>query len=364
VFFSGEKMKLACPTYLIISATSLYAVMSNISYGQSTPSEFAKLSLVQLFELSIDETQGKQQSLSPWSFVYNVKRVEFDGYLDGDASLSRDEVWWQGLPDVRTSKNFPIVPTVITQQAQVISIGYQFDPKWRVHVSIPYLSQSTDHISGIPNYTNFTINTSGLGDVELSASHQLVNSAENIWWVTAGLSLPTGSIDEQGDTPRAAGDQHLPYTMQLGSGTYDFPLQFSYQSLGAHDFSLNMSAVIRAGKNDRNYRLGNNYSLAGRYNFTLSPSVRPFIGVEIMHSQAIHGRDEALLVEAPFAYPASITDPRLYGGDKLYGKVGFTWEFTDYLMLTVELAKPLYQNLNGPQPKEDYRSALNISHVI
>ncbi|MFT6896459.1 MAG: hypothetical protein ACJA13_000861 [Paraglaciecola sp.] len=357
-------MKIAQPTDLLIFAISLYAMTSSICCAQSTPSEFAKLSLDQLFELSIDETQTEQHSPSPWSFAYNFKRVTFDGYLDGDTSLSRDEVWWQGLPEVRTSKNFPIVPTVISQQAQVISIGYQFGPKWRVHLSVPYLSQSTDHISSVPNYTDFTIDTSGLGDVVVSASHQLVNSAKNIWWFTAGLSLPTGSIDEQGDTPRAAGDQHLPYTMQLGSGTYDFPLQFSYQSLGAHDFSLNMSAVIRVGKNDRNYRLGNSYALAGRYNFTLGATIEPFIGVEILHSQAIHGRDVALLVEAPFAYPASITDPRLYGGDKLNGKVGFTWQFTDYLMLTVELAKPLYQNLNGPQPKENYRSALNISHVI
>jgi hypothetical protein len=357
-------MKIAYPICLIIVATSLFAMTSSLSYGQSTPSEFAELSLDQLFELSIDGSQVEQQSLSPWSFAYNFKRVEFDGYLDGDASLSRDEVWWQGLQEIRTNKNFPIVPTFISQQAHVISIGYQFGPKWRAHLSVPYLSQSTDHISIVENYGDFTINTSGLGDVVLSASHQLVNSAENIWWFTAGVSLPTGSIDEQGDTPRAAGDQHLPYTMQLGSGTYDFPLQFSYQSLGAHDFSLNMSAVIRVGKNDRNYRLGNSYALAGRYNFTLSPAMQPFIGLEVLHSQAIHGRDVALLVDSPFVYPASITDPQLYGGDKLNGKLGFTWQFAAHFMLTVELAKPLYQNLNGPQPKENYRSALNISHEM
>lgn len=357
-------MKIAYSIHLTIAVTCLCVMTPNSSCAQNTPAEFANLSLEQLFELSIDETHEGQHSLSPWSFVYNFKTVEFDGYLDGNASLSRDEVWWQGPQEVRTNKNFPIVPTVISQQAHIISIGYQFDPRWRAHLFVPYLSQSTEHISNIENYMDFTIDTSGLGDVVLSTSYQLVNSAENIWWFTAGFSLPTGSIDEQGDTPRTAGDQHLPYTMQLGSGTYDFPLQFSYQSLGAHDFSLNMSAVIRVGKNDRNYRLGNSYSLAGRYNFTLSPTLQPFIGLELMHSQAIHGRDVALLVDLPFVYPASITDPKLYGGDKLNGKLGFTWQFTRHFMLSVEVAKPLYQDLNGPQPKENYRSALNISRVI
>ena len=357
-------MNIAYPIYLLVSATSLYVMTSSFCSAQSTPSEFAKLSLDQLFELSIDESHVEQRRLSPWSFAYNFKTVEFDGYLDGDSSLRRDEVWWQGLQEVRTSKNFPIVPTVISQQARVISIGYQLGPNWRAHLSVPYLSQNTDHISIVENYAHFTIDTTGLGDIVLSASHQLVNSAENIWWFTAGLSLPTGSIDEQGDTPKAAGDQHLPYTMQLGSGTYDFPLQFSYQSLGAHDFSLNISAVIRVGKNDCNYRLGNSYSLAGRYNVPFGSTIQPFIGLEVLHRQAIQGRDVSLLVNAPFAYPASITDPKLYGGAKLNGKLGFTWQFTDHLMLTAELAKPLYQNLNGPQPKENYRTAFNISHAM
>jgi hypothetical protein len=38
------------------------------------------------------------------------------------------------------------------------------------------------------------------------------------------MRLPTGSIDEVGDTPRNGSGtlERLPYTMQLGSGTYDF----------------------------------------------------------------------------------------------------------------------------------------------
>jgi len=356
-------MKIAYSISLVLSATSLYIITSNISHAQSTPSEFAQLSLDQLFELSIDEPQIEQHNPSPWSFSYNFKTVEFGGYLDGDASLSRDQVLWQGPGNVRTNNNFPIVPTVISQQAHVISLGYQINQRWRAHLSVPYLSQSTDHISIINDYANFTIDTSGAGDVKLSVSHQLVSSAENIWWFTGGLSFPTGSIDKQGDTPRAPGKQQLPYTMQLGSGTYDFPLRFSYRSRTEHDFSVNMSAVIRVGKNDRNYRLGNSYSLAGRYNFTLSTTMQPFIGVEVLHSQAIHGKDAALLVDSPFPYPASITNPKLFGGDRLSGKLGFAWQFTEQFKLSVELSKPLYQELNGPQPKENFRSALTVSSV-
>ena len=48
-------------------------------------------------------------------------------------------------------------------------------------------------------------------------------SLNSVWKVGAGVSLPTGSIDEEGDTPRAPGDQQLPYTMQLGFRNLGLP---------------------------------------------------------------------------------------------------------------------------------------------
>lgn len=357
-------MKIANSFCLTLSAAVWWVVLSATCYAQSTPSEFAELSLQELFELSIDDIHGQSQPGSTWNFAYNFKMVEFDGYLDGDNNQSREQVLFQGGGQLRTDKNFPVLPTIITQQVHVFSVGYQLSDDWRMHLSIPYLTQNTEHISIIENYANFAIDTSGVGDLVLSASHQLIATSENTWWFTAGLSLPTGSIDEQGDTPRAPGDQQLPYTMQLGSGTYDIPLEFSYQSLGRHDFSLAMSAVIRVGQNERNYRLGNSYSLGGRYKMSLSPSVQSFIGMELLHSQSIRGRDGELMVDPPFPYPASITNPKLYGGDKISAKLGVIWQFRPKYKLNVEFAKPLYQNLNGPQPKENYRSAVNISRVL
>ena len=46
--------------------------------------------------------------------------------------------------------------------------------------------------------------------------------------VVAGSAF-LGSIDEEGDTPRAAGDQQLPYTMQIGSGTWDLPAALVFE---------------------------------------------------------------------------------------------------------------------------------------
>lgn len=337
---------------------------TQLSYAQSTPSEFAELSLNELFDMNIVDDSENSEASSPWTFAYNFKFAEFRGYLDGDAKRADSEVLWQGAGTQRTDSNFPILPTIIDQQVHVFSMGYRITPNWRVHVSLPYITQSTDHISVVPGYDHFTIDSDGMGDAVVSVSRRLIATTDDVWWFTAGVSLPTGSIDEKGDTPRDAGDQQLPYTMQLGSGTYDFPLEFSYQSMGEHDFSLSMSAMIRTGKNDRDYRLGNSYSLASTYRFNTSVNLKPFIGLSYQYRSAIHGQDNEIILDGSFPYPASITNPRLYGGKKVSAEIGARWKFSESYALSLTFSKPLYQNLNGPQPKENFQSGLTLSRLM
>ena len=334
------------------------------AHAQSTPSEFAEMSLTELFEQSIDDADGSSEEESPWSFAFQYKMVEFEHYLDGSDRVSRRDVLWSGPPEERTNKNFPVVPTEITQKAHVLSVGYEFAEGLRGHLTVPHIEQSTDHVSIVPGYDTFEIETSGIGDVVLSGSYRLSDTDSSQWWLSLGVSLPTGSIDEEGDTPRAPGDQQLPYTMQLGSGTYDFPLEISYQNKGRHDINVSLSANIRSGENDRDYRLGNKYSLAFRYRFHLSPVLKPYASIDFQYSESIHGADESLLVPGPFPYPASITNPDLYGGEKIGGRIGLSWQISGKYRLSGELGKPLYQHLNGPQPEEDWRSSLQISRVF
>jgi len=72
------------------------------------------------------------------------------------------------------------------------------------------------------------IKTSGMGDVSVIGSYHLETSSGGRLQLSLGLSFPTGSIDEEGDTPRAPGNQQLPYSIQLGSGTYDIPASILY----------------------------------------------------------------------------------------------------------------------------------------
>lgn len=338
-------------------------VVSSESIAQSTPDEFAELSLHQLFEQRIDDTVNGAEARSPWTLAHQYKYAKFEGYLDGSDSLSFQDVLWNGPTEPRTAKNFPVLPTVITQMAAIVGVSYQFNRNWQGSIFTSYIEQKSDHISIVKNYDFFTIESHGVGDTTLSASYTWNDSASHFWQLSLGLSLPTGSIDEVGDTPRAPGDQQLPYTMQLGSGTFDIPVELTYRHSEADGLDFSLAANIRTGKNDRNYRLGNNFSVSSRYQIQLSPTIRSFAAVSLNYSEAINGQDTSLLVNAPIPYPASITNPELYGGKKANLRLGLTWNLSKVYQLSLEVGKPLYQHLNGPQPKEQWRNALSISRT-
>ncbi|MDO6566101.1 hypothetical protein Q4561_03440 [Alteromonas sp. 1_MG-2023] len=329
--------------------------------AQSTPSEFAELSFQALLDVDINEQDTELSSPNRWSFAVQFKAAEFDGYKIDDSDVSLDDVLFSPGDEPRTEANFPVVPTVIDQYAQIVQLGYQVNNRLKLGIQVPFIHQETDHISAVPGYDNFIITSTGLGDIALSVSYSLKDNIDYSWWVTAGVSLPTGSIDEEGDTPRDSGDQQLPYTMQLGSGTYDFPLEVSYQNKGEHSFSVSLSAMLRTGTNDRNYRLGNNYKLSGKYNFPLSQTTVLFTGAAYSYSDSIHGQDDEITVGGDYPYPASITNPNLYGGEKVSLSGGISFVPIDWLKVIADVSKPVYQNLNGPQPQELWRAGLQFS---
>lgn len=329
--------------------------------AQSTPSEFAELSFQALLDTEIDDGLSGKSSMRRWSVAVQFKAVEFDGYRQNETDLPLKAVLYTGGDTPRTNRNFPIVPTVINQYAQIVQLGYQYADNVKLALQLPLIKQTTDHISTVPGYNEFEIASQGMGDMVITAGYMLNDSASARVWLNAGVSLPTGSIDEAGDTPRAPGDQQLPYTMQLGSGTYDFPLELSYQTKGQHSIALALSAMLRTGANDRHYRLGNNYELSAKYSYRASPRITVFGGAELSHADAIHGQDNDIVLDAPFPYPASITNPALYGGQKITVMAGLTYKALDWLNISLDGGKPLYQNLNGPQPKEVWRTSLQLS---
>jgi len=371
-------MKLTIRKQLRPSLFSLWAgfslsIFSASTWGQNVPADLLNLSLEELFSADIGDpgTGGARNKTAPdtkskWSFQYRFQQADFEGFNKGSDNLSNDEVLFTPGLEPRTKDNFPVVPTTITQKVHALVLGYELSEKISVRLAVPYIKQSTDHISIVPAYADFTIRSSGIGDVSVMGSYQLETSSEKHLQLTLGLSFPTGSIDKEGDTPRAPGDQQLPYSMQLGSGTYDIPASIRYSGIGnGFVWGTVLAAKIRLGENDRDYRLGNRVSAATWLRFNKLDWVKPSIKLIYEYSDSIHGKDTDLMVPGPFPYPASVTNPEMYGGSQAKLILGLRIPVLskgNYIEL--EVGKPFYESLNGPQTREDIRYGFKFNLEI
>ena len=331
--------------------------------AQSVPADLLDLSIEELFSADLKTSSSSAAvERNRWTVSYSYQKSHYSDYLDGTKKLSYDEVLWSPGQEPRTDKNFPVVPTQIEQEVHALVFGFNPMDDLSFRLVTPYISQSTEHISIVPGYSEFTIDSQGVGDISLLGIYRFANAETHNWNAGMGISFPTGSIDQEGDTPRAPGQQQLPYTMQLGSGTFDIPLQLSYlNQQPSYSWGADFSAKIRLGKNDRDYRLGNNASISSWLMLTKSRWIQPSIKLAFLTWGRISGEDTSLSVPGPFPYPAPVVDPRLFGGNllnlSLGAKIPLSWQNSSF---DVVYARPVYQSLNGPQSSEDYRLSLSF----
>ncbi len=344
------------PTCLL--ATSLQ------SLGQSVPADLLDLSVDDLLSTNIVASEGTEiRPVRPWTISYAFHHSHFKDYLDGTTKVPVEDVLFRPGEEPRTDKNFPVVPTRIDQDTHAFSVRYDVSFDYSITASAKYIKQSTDHVSIVPGYSAFNISSSGIGDTTVMGNYRFAKSISGHWQAGLGLSLPTGSIDEKGDTPRAPGDQQLPYTMQLGSGTYDVPAYIAYRANGyTFEWGAGLSGKLRLGENDRDYRLGNRFGAVTWLRFTTFKFVLPSLKLNYRYWGEIKGEDKSLKVPGSFPYPAPVVDPSLFGGEMVSLSLGARIPvLSPHRYIDLEFSKPVYQSLNGPQSSEEHRFAIAFS---
>ncbi|MFN8059296.1 MAG: hypothetical protein U0Q12_09020 [Vicinamibacterales bacterium] len=333
--------------------------------AQTPPTDLTHLSLAELLKVDLGDAPDVR-----WHVDYRFLSVRFDGYrTNTDEMTSESLLFRPGM--TRTARNFPVVPTSIVQQAHLVEVGYEINREWSIGGSVPIVRQTTDHISSVAGFERFRVETGGLGDIGLTVRHRSSQHGTQVT-TSAGMSLPTGSIDEHGRTPRGP-DVDLPYTMQLGSGTVDLVGGASYgrrllPRLGAArlvGWGTQVSGLYRVGHNARAYRLG--HAVSGEGWLSLEPHRRlhASAALQVSLQGRIDGVDRSLVMPGEFPYTAPVVDPAAYGGSKTH--VRFTFdvplgalpdaEHPARSSFEVMVNRCIGMDLNGPQPAERWRLA-------
>ena len=282
-----------------------------------------------------------------WMFSYRYEHMNMAGNRDGDSQISTQTVL----------NNFMVAPLEMDMDMHMFGAMYGVTDHFTVTAMAPYMRKTMQHRTRMG--MEFEAETEGFGDVKLGGVATLAEFGDRYapggntrLLINAGLSLPTGSIDERGDTPAGA-NQKLPYPMQLGSGTFDpfIGTTLVWQG-GMFSHGAQAGATLRTGKNNEGYRLGNEYRATAWSAIAPHSAVSFSARLEAKSVDDVHGQDREL---NPMMTPTARADLR--GGETVTGYLGanFKPKILQGHRIAAEFGAPLYQRLDGPQLEQDYR---------
>ena len=348
-------LRKGCPIDYLMKKLFLLALMGPFcltAQAQTVPSELLDMSIEDLLQLEIvsDEESGGTQS-NRWQLAYTYQMAQFKDYRIGTDRYDALNFLWQPAQGPRGATDYLAVTPEITQEVHALSLSYALSSKTFVTGQIPWVKQDTDHIAVIPGWPVFTVHSEAVGDANLSVNHQFANNIDSAWSLQAGISLPTGSIEERAATPRGP-NKVLPYTMQMGSGTWDFEGGVMYlNEQPQFHWGFDANITVRTGRNDRDYRLGNKADVNLWAYLTRWHSVQPGVKLALHSRGAITGADPSLPgADAAGRYPTAVVNPDNYGGDQIDAVFFLRLQpQASAWYLDARYTAPVYQNLNGPQ---------------
>ncbi len=291
-----------------------------------------------------------------WMLTYRYMYMSMDGNRDGTDSLSTGDV----------HNDFLVAPTDMTMQMHMLGIMYAPTNKLTIMAMLPYLKKEMDHVAR--NGTKFTTKTDGIGDIKASAVYHFYQNDIHTFIVNAGISFPSGSIDERGDTLMP--DVQLPYPMQLGSGTFDLLPGVTYLgNSGNWSWGSQLLATVRLGENDKNYTLGDEGALNGWVTRAWTGMVATSVRIDGKSWGDIEGADpDIAAVNMSGVKIVPTADPDLRSGkriDLLFGIEIFGNEGAlKNGRLAVEAGFPVYQYLDGPQLETDWLSTAGLQWLM
>ncbi|ARN73851.1 alpha amylase [Oceanicoccus sagamiensis] len=294
-------------------------------------------------------------------FSYRYMLMEMDGNLDGTSSVSTDEI----LEDYR------VAPENMTMEMHMLGAMYAPSDDLTLMLMVPLINNEMDHtmqmmggMGGMgmmmPMRSEFTTETDGVGDIKVGGLYRLNQTDDSTLILNMTLSLPTGSIDEKDVTGMSMGNKvQLPYSMQLGSGTYDLKPGLTYtNSQPTYSWGAQTIATIRLDENDNDYSLGDRIMATAWYARPFADTFSWSLRGAYEYWGDVDGEDKKLNPMMKNMVPTA--DPDLRGGQRVDLAAGVNWIIPGSATnrLALELIKPVYQDLNGPQMETDYSLVL------
>jgi len=310
--------------------------------GEATH-DLTGLSLEELYNLDVIQLNvigGHTHPAHEIMFGYEFMFMDMGGHLSGTRDVSEAEILRQ----------FPSASTGMTVEEHMPEIMYAPTNKLTLMAMLPIKHIEMDMV--LRDGFHFTEHSQGISDLQIMALYTALGSVSKgqRLLIDAGMSFPTGSIDEKNTIAGLDPSTFkLEYPMQLGSGTYDFRPGLTY--LGESKkwaWGAEALTTLRFGRNDNGYRLGNEYNLMGWVGYALTDWFAPSLRVNGRIWGNVHGADPE--IDSTFDAEG---DPHRQGGRRVDFLMGVNFFVPEGIFkrtrVNIEGGFPIYENLDGPQ---------------
>jgi hypothetical protein len=312
----------------------------------SKASDLTGLTLNELYNLNVVQLNvlgGHTHCSGQVMFGYDYTHTHMAGLFEGTTEISPAKAFAEGFGTVHTSMDMDM---------HMFDLMYAPSDHLTMMAMVPYTQMSMEHLKA--NGTRFSQHTDGIGDLDVMGLWTVYGNScigGNRIVLNAGISFPTGAIDakDHKDGNPVLPMVQLEYLMQHGSGTFDLLPGITY--LGESEnwsWGAQTLETVRLGRNDHDYRLGNEYGGSGWVAYAFTEWCAPSFRVNGKMWQNITGADPALA-----ANTTPEGRPNLRAGSRIDALLGLNFYapkgFLTGNRLSVEGGLPIYQDLKGPQ---------------
>ena len=262
-------------------------------------------------------------------------------------------------------QQYMMIPRKMDMFMSNVAVGYAFSDRFFVGIMGMYMNKNMTMHNRMGRKSK--MKSQGAADTMIMTKTMLYADdpliPTNQVSLLLGVSVPTGSInqDERGAL--------LPYSMQLGSGTFDPFMGVLYEgSRTPFWWGTNISYLARTYENYKSYNLGDEFRcdlygmFQARHDLVGELQIKgKYVGDIEGEAREIEqdGDGHMKMMGVPTAaFMSNLYDPDNYGGSTIDLTAGVQWQPFHNHILNVQFSFPLFQNLHGTQLERDFNTTI------
>ncbi|MGJ8676007.1 MAG: transporter [Akkermansiaceae bacterium] len=272
---------------------------------------------------------------------YRWMTMSMEQSFDGDSRIS----------DSQARGSSMMTPTDMQMDMHMLSVMYAPSNKLTLMLMTSYQENSMSMVNAMGATSR--METSGWGDISLAGYYGIYQAQDSSAHVGLGISAPTGSIDET--LPNGL---NMGFPMQLGSGTWDLNPSITWLShSGSWSYGAQASALLRLGRNDNGYALGNRATITS----WVSREINDWSALSLRFTATDWGNVDGSDTNMPPTMMSSVFGTDNRGGSRVDLALGYSvWASEHGTRFGIELGAPVYQKLDGPQLGIDWTLTAGI----